>query len=137
MSKAIPTIQKFMTCNPVFIDGLATINEAQKLMKEKHIRHLPVMLEDQVWGVITDRDIKMASSFIKINLQDTLVKDVAHSPAYVVQAQTPLDAVSEEMASKHYGCAIIEDNRKLVGIFTTVDACRAIGDILHQRYHGA
>ncbi len=137
MSKNIPTVQKFMTYNPVTIDAAATIEKAQQVMKEKQIRHLPVLLDGEIWGVITDRDVKMASSFIKINLKDTLVKDVAHAPAYVVHANTPLDMVGEEMASKHYGCAIIQDNNKVVGIFTTVDACRAIGDILHQRYHGA
>jgi acetoin utilization protein AcuB len=37
------------------------------------------------------------------------------------------------MAAKKYGSAIVMQNGKVVGIFTTVDACQALADLLQTR----
>jgi acetoin utilization protein AcuB len=37
------------------------------------------------------------------------------------------------MAEHKYGCAVVMQNDKLVGIFTTVDACRAFAEMLNGR----
>jgi acetoin utilization protein AcuB len=37
------------------------------------------------------------------------------------------------MADRKYGSAVITQHDKVVGIFTTVDACRAFADLLHTR----
>ncbi len=134
MSKAIPTIQKFMSYNPQSIDASATIAAAQDLMKQKNIRHLPVVADGKVLGVVSDRDIKLAMSLIGVNPK-AFVKDIIQHAVYSVSPQTPLDHVVDEMALKHYGSAIVEDNHKLVGIFTATDALKAVSDILHQRHH--
>lgn len=36
------------------------------------------------------------------------------------------------MAKKHFGSAIVMENAKLVGIFTTVDACRALSEFIES-----
>jgi uncharacterized protein YjaG (DUF416 family) len=40
------------------------------------------------------------------------------------------------MAEKKYGSAVVISNHKVVGIFTTVDACAALADLLHSRLKG-
>ena len=52
---------------------------------------------------------------------------------YTVAPETPLDEVVLKMAEHKYGCAVIAQNEKVVGIFTTVDACRAFAEMLHGR----
>ena len=37
------------------------------------------------------------------------------------------------MVHHKYGCALVEDNGKVVGVFTTVDAMRAFADLLETR----
>ncbi len=135
MSKAIPTVQKFMTYNPVTINASKTIAEAQSLMKEKQIRHLPVMDENKIVGIVTDRDVKLVLSLVLASPQSLKIKDIMHSSVYTVHPETPIDQIADEMASKRYGCAVVEDNHKIVGIFTTVDALKVVSDICHQRYH--
>jgi acetoin utilization protein AcuB len=51
-----------------------------------------------------------------------------------VSPDSPLDEVALEMAENRYGSAIIVQDKKVVGIFTTVDACRALAAILETRH---
>lgn len=135
MSKSVPTIQKYMTYEPVSIDGAFSIAEAQNLMKEKNIRHLPVMNGNKVIGIVSDRDILQATSLIDINPHKIAIEDICQRHVYSTTPETPLDHVVDEMAKNHYGCAVIMQNGKLVGIFTTVDVCTALAEVLRQRSH--
>ena len=131
-----PVVAKFMTTQPFLIEEEKTLQEAQKIMVEKEIRHLSVVSDGEVVGIISERDIKMAAGLIGSDPRKMIVRDVCHENVYEVSPDAKLHDVAKEMAEKHYGCAVVVQNNKLVGIFTTVDACRAIVDILQQRYHG-
>lgn len=135
MSKNIPIIQKFMTCNPISIEGSFSVAEAQSLMKEKSIRHLPVMNGGKVIGIVSDRDIHQATSLVDVDPNKVAVEDICQTHVYSASPDTPLDYVAREMAEHHYGSAVIVQNGKLVGIFTTVDVCTALVQVLEQRYH--
>jgi acetoin utilization protein AcuB len=50
-----------------------------------------------------------------------------------VAPRAALDEVVSEMAQHKYGCAVVLDNGKVVGVFTTVDALRAFADLLETR----
>ena len=47
-----------MTKNPLVMTPAETIGQASELMAEKSIRQLPVVDDDVLLGVITDRDIR-------------------------------------------------------------------------------
>ena len=134
MSKEIPTVQKYMSYDPFFITAEKTVIEAQDLMKKHNIRHLPVLHDGEVIGILSDRDIKLAMSLIQA---DAMIKAgyICHDHVYHVEPETHIDQVAQVMAEKHYGCAVVLQNGKLVGIFTTVDACRALAEISRQRSH--
>jgi acetoin utilization protein AcuB len=51
---------------------------------------------------------------------------------YTVGPGTPLDEVVSTMAEKKFGSAVVVQNNKIVGIFTTVDACQALSDLSEQ-----
>ena len=61
MSKAEPMIQKFMTVAPFSIEADQSMEIAIDLIAKYKIRHLPVMNEGKVVGLISDRDLKLAS----------------------------------------------------------------------------
>ena len=135
MSKAEPQIQKFMTCQPHAIEASESVEVAAKMLVDLQIRHLPVMAGDKIVGVLSDRDIKTAMSLISANPVKLSVRDICHEHAYEVSPTALLHDVVLEMASKKIGSAIVVQNGKLVGIFTTVDVCRALASILDQRFH--
>ena len=133
MSKPIPTIQKYMTTTPHTIGSDQTIAKASGLMSEYHIRHLPVLRGGQLLGVLSDRDIKLIETFKDVDPTKLQVEEAMTEQPYTVEPETPLDTVVSTMAEHKYGSAVIVQNHKVVGIFTTVDACRALAELLTTR----
>jgi acetoin utilization protein AcuB len=133
MSKVIPTLSKFMTTMPHTIQLEQNIELAEKLMKDHHIRHLPVMQNDQIVGILSDRDIQLLKSFSSVDFKTTIVKDACTYHPYTTKPEASLDQVCREMASHKYGCALVIDNARLVGIFTWIDALNALSTLLETR----
>lgn len=131
--KQMPQIQKVMTPMPHTIGKDIPIETAFSLMREHRIRHLPVQDGGKLLGVLTDRDLKLASSFA--DSKGLTVEEVMTPDPYTVAPDAPLDRVVLEMSEHKYGCAIIQQgNGKVVGIFTSVDALRVLGETLHAFY---
>ncbi|HEU4581426.1 MAG TPA: CBS domain-containing protein [Polyangiaceae bacterium] len=133
MSKPIPTIQKYMTTTPLTIGSEQTIAKAASLMSEHHIRHLPVLHGGRLLGVLSDRDVKLIETFRDVDASKTRVEEAMTEQPYTVDPETPLDQVVRTMAEKKFGSAVVLQNQKVVGIFTTVDACQALSELLQTR----
>lgn len=133
MSKPIPQISKYMTTTPRTVDRHVTLAEASKLMRAENIRHLPVMAGDELVGIITERDIRFAESFSIVDANAATVYGAMAEALYTVAPETPLNEVVSTMAEQKYGSAVIVQNKQVVGVFTTVDACRAFAELLETR----
>lgn len=133
MSKPIPTIQKYMTTTPHTIGSDQTIAKAAAVMSEHHIRHLPVLRGGRLLGVLSDRDVKLIEGFRDVDATKTKVEEAMTEQPYTVEPDAPLDQVVSTMAEKKLGSAVILQNQKVVGIFTTVDACQALSELLQTR----
>lgn len=131
--KAIPHVQKYMTYVPKTIDHDQTVGHAKDLMKKLHVRHLPVMRDGQLIGVLTERDINLVLQFVSANPEKLKVEDACSAEPYSTGPMTPLNEVASYMAEKKIGSALIVDNGKLIGIFTEIDAFRALADIFETR----
>jgi CBS domain-containing protein len=51
----------------------------------------------------------------------------------IVNIETKLDEVCLEMAEKKIGSVLIQDNHKLVGIFTWIDALKIMDELMNTR----
>ncbi len=131
--KQIPKIEKFMTPMPHTIGKDIPVGKALDLMRTHRIRHIPVQDAGKLVGVVSDRDIKLAGSFV--STEELKVEDVMTPDPYTIRPGTSLDEVVSEMAEHKYGCAIVaQDNGKVVGLFTVVDGLRAFKEVLHENY---
>lgn len=133
MSKSIPVVQKYMTYVPKSIGFDRPISLAINLMNEMQIRHLPVLKEGKLVGVLTDRDIKLITSFKDVNPETTVVEEACTFDPYFTKPSTPMNEVVSQMANKKYGCAVVVDNGKLVGILTETDVYKAFSELLETR----
>lgn len=135
MSKAMPKISKYMTTLPHSINFECTVNEAVKVMEHRRVRHLPVMKNQKILGIVSDRDIKSIFAFAGADPDVIKVGDICSDYPYITQPNALINEVATEMAAKKFGSALVLDNGKLVGIFTATDACQALSDICEQRFH--
>ena len=133
MSKPIPQVQKYMTYTPHTIGADQPMTQAHKMMREHRIRHLRVLAGGKIVGILSDGDLNLIETLKDVNPQEVRVEDAMTQVPYTVTPETPLDEVVNEMAEHKYGCVVVMQNEKVVGIFTTVDACRAFAEMLHGR----
>lgn len=133
MSKAIPTIQKYMTTSPHSIGVDQPLTQAHAFMKKHDIRHLPVLSAGKLVGMLTDRDLHLIESLEHVDPKTVTVEDAMTTSVYSVAPDAPLDEVVGTMGQRKFGSAVVMQNDKVVGIFTTVDLCRAFVEMLHGR----
>ncbi|MCC6213509.1 MAG: CBS domain-containing protein [Polyangiaceae bacterium] len=133
MSKPVPPVRKYMTTTPVTTTLTTTIAAASKAMKAESIRHLPVVDDGRVVGLLSDRDIALIEGLVGVDPEVVAVRDAMATEPYSVGPDTPITEVAATMASKKYGSAVVVQNGKVVGMFTTVDACQVLAEVFETR----
>jgi acetoin utilization protein AcuB len=125
-------VRDYMTKDPLTVESKTTLADAQHLMREKHIRHLPVVDGGKLVGVVSDRDLNFTESMHEVD-PATVTVDASMSPEpFTVAPDTSLEKVADTMAKNKYGSVMVLEGDKLVGVFTTVDGMRALADVLRS-----
>lgn len=133
MSKPIPQIARYMSPTPHTIGQDQTLARAHQVMREHRIRHLPVLSAGRLVGVLSERDLALIETLKDVDPTKVLVEDAMTQAPYTVSPDAPLDEIVSTMAEHRYGSAIVVDNERVVGVFTTVDAMAAFAELLHTR----
>ena len=98
-----------------------SLAQAEIYMKECDIRHLPMIENDQVVGLVSERDLLRYREDTRY--RNLTLADVINRPPFVVSDTEPLESVLGIMAKNKYGSALVTNpNSQLIGIFTTTDA---------------
>ena len=135
-------VSRSMTRKVITVDPDKTVFEAQELMANNHIRHLPVVGQNQqLIGIVTDRDIRSALpyDFIKescspeqrekicsLTVKDIMAGDlITVSPTYTIQ-----DALLMIQNSKVGALPVVEEDGRLTGILSVRDLLRAFINVL-------
>jgi len=123
-----------MTTVLVTVSPEAPVAEAQHLMRHRRIRHLPVVENGRLAGIITDRDVRttlpspatsLAAGEVRYLLDRLLVERVMTRPVITVGAGVAIaDAVRLVLAHRFGALPVLEGDR-LVGIITETDLLRA------------
>ncbi|MEE4186771.1 MAG: CBS domain-containing protein [Gammaproteobacteria bacterium] len=136
--KKIPTIKTVMTAFPYSVQPNASLHQALEFMRQHNIRHLPVTRQDELLGLISDRDIKLVlgPDFAYPDPDSVSVGDIMRADTYVVDLDERLDNVLQHMAEHHVHAAVVTRQGKLAGMFTTSDVCRSFVASLREPFNG-
>lgn len=134
--KRIPQIKSVMTTFPFSVEAQASVSEALEFMREHRIRHLPVTEDGEVVGLVSDRDIKLmlGPDFAYPAADELKVRDAMVPDPYAVEFDARLDSVLAYMAREHVGSVVVMRHGRLVGMFTTSDACGAFAEFLRDQF---
>jgi acetoin utilization protein AcuB len=121
-------VARYMTPSPHTIGKDQPLAVARHLMRHEHIRHLPVLDAGKLVGVVSDRELGFMEALP--GAETFSVEDAAVPSTYAVAPEAPLDVVAAEMAELKVGSAVVMDGGRVVGMFTAVDALRALADVL-------
>jgi acetoin utilization protein AcuB len=133
MTKSIPRVRKYMTTDVQTIGDEQPMSVAHQMMRERRIRHLPVLHQGKLVGVVSDRDLRLIEALQELDPTKIAVSEAMTTDTYVVGPDASLNEVVEMMAAHKYGSAVVTDHGHVVGIFTTVDACSALAELLTTR----
>ena len=121
-------VSAFTTPCPKVVSPDASLEELEKLMKENRIRHIPVMENKRVVGIISERDIYFV---YRLGLSpDCRARDIMQKNPYQVDPETKISEVAFYMSENKYGSALVTDSKGELGIFTSTDALNALIEIL-------
>ncbi len=128
-------VRDWMTPNPITIDPKTTLPEAHKLMKECHIRRLPVVDRGKLVGIVTLGDIREAEpsdatalSIFELNYliaKLTVDRIMTRNPIVIPPEASMREAAQVMLEHKIGGLPVVE-NDKLVGIITESDIFRVL-----------
>ncbi len=112
----------------VTISTGATLEEANTLMWEQGIRHLPVVENGRVVGILTDRDVRLATSELSPMpyKPHTRVEEVMTTPVLTADPMDPVEEAARVMRDRKIGSLPVLDGRELVGIITGIDLLDAL-----------
>ncbi len=120
------TVQRFMTVAPVVIGSDRTLAEAHREMRERNIRHLPVVDGGTLVGVVSQRDLYLLETLRGVDPAAEKVREAMTPDPFTVPPDAPLAEVAATMAARKYGSAVVVDRGSVIGLFTTTDALRAL-----------
>jgi len=130
------SVKDMMTTSIITIKASDPAIKAKQLMAEKDIRHLPVLEDGKVVGILTDRDLKLAQAVTDDPQFDRhrTAGDICVHNAYSIGPDEPARNVLSYMATERIGSALVVDEAgAIVGIVTAVDACRTFARFLENQ----
>ena len=136
------TVEEFMTSELFTMSETDTVNDARKVMTERHIRHIPITdHEDRLVGLVTQRDILAATGPVSVSQEnkapdkgeaDTLLSDIMMKNVSVVDTNDSLRTAAMYMQSHKYGCLPVVSDGRLAGIITDSDFIAIAINLIEQ-----
>lgn len=103
-------------------------------MRKLHVRHLPVVRAGRPVGVVTDRDMFLVLTFNTLRALSMKVEAALTPDPFFTGPDASIAEVALQMVDRKYGSVLVMENGKLIGIFTSLDALRALADVFRREY---
>ena len=136
-------VRDWMTRKLVTLSPEASVGEALTLCRERRIRHIPILEEGRLVGIVSDRDLRdaspalgdaeRASALQKIRVGDVMTREVS-----TADPQDSIENVAQEMYELKIGslpvvaeAPVVDEGlavaeEELLGIVTSSDVMRAL-----------
>jgi acetoin utilization protein AcuB len=138
-------VSDWMTKKVITVGPDDYLSEAITLMKEKNIKHLPVVKSGRLRGIISDRDIKEYTPSkatcldiyeLHYLLAKTKIKELMTTKVITTSPDTPVEEAAMVLLDRNIDCLPVLDDGSLVGIISDRDIFHALVDITGVRHGG-
>jgi acetoin utilization protein AcuB len=128
-----PSIVEYMSPTPCCIGREQVLTTAREMMRQHEIRHLPVLDGGRLVGVVSDRDLGLVETLREVDPRNVTVEEAMTADPLTVPPTMPLVDAARIMHAHRIGSVIVVERGKVVGVFTTTDALRALAHELAGR----
>lgn len=141
-------VRELMTATPMTIDPEAPVETAAAVMRERGLRHLPVVdREGRLIGMLTDRDLRSAmfgpalAEYLPATqggrlralascLDEVQVAHVMTWGVVTIGPEAPVAQAAAIMADARIGSLPVVESKRLIGIVTEYDVLKALAATL-------
>jgi len=130
-------VSKIMTTEILSVNITQSLREVDAIIKDQHIRHVPVVSGDKVIGMLSKTDLQKISfvntidgdglttaMYENLSIDQVMTKDITT----VNQDDTILD-VATILSKNEFHALPVTDGENLVGIVTTTDLVKFLIDL--------
>jgi acetoin utilization protein AcuB len=135
----VPTVRDLMVSPPITVEASTMLLDAALTFRSSSIRHLPVLQDGKLVGLLTDRDIQRCAPSRLIPVTEdiyngvfagnTVERVMTREPRTVPPDLSLTEAISQ-MQQARYGCLLVMEQDQLVGILTRSDLVDALQRLL-------
>ncbi len=128
-------VREIMMGSPVTLKPEDTLDLANDVISLGRIRHIPVVEDGRLVGLLSERDLIGAAATTIFGLKQKsksallksfLIKDVMKKRLVTVTPETPIKDAARLMKEKKIGCVPVVSEGALVGLVTTTDILRYV-----------
>lgn len=128
-------VREIMMGSPVTMKPEDTLGLANDVISLGRIRHIPVVEDGRLVGLLSERDLMGAAATTIFGLKQrsrsallksVLVKDVMKKRVVTVKPDTSIKETARLMKEKKIGCVPVVNEGNLVGLVTTTDILRYV-----------
>ncbi len=133
-------VRSRMTADVLTVSPATSLGEALRITRERDIRHLPVLENGRLLGIVSDRDLRLAAppvwasgtdyDELRATFEKKTVGEVMTSQAIASTTEdTPIEDAARLLYEHRIGCLPVMRATELVGILTETDVMRAFVDL--------
>lgn len=111
---------------------------ARRLMQDAKVGRLPVILDEELVGMVTSKDLmrvlidfrkKVPEKYQKSQIKDVYVEDIMSENPLAISPDASIAEVADIMMDTGYNGLPVVDNGKVIGIITQTDILKLISDL--------
>ncbi len=134
-------VRDIMTTEVVSVQETDTLLDAALIFARSTLRHLPVLREKKVVGIITQRDLRgyapgllsgVTSEQYQNVMETTSIARVMARNIHTVKPDQPVVEAVELLFNHRIGCLPVVENEELAGIVTTTDMLGVMVRLLRE-----
>jgi len=127
------SVADFMTKDLVTVREADDVALAESLLRLGGIRHLPVVREGKLVGLLTHRDVLRSGESGRPAARDQPVSEVMTREVVTVSPTTGLAQAAHTLLDRKFGCLpVCDEEGTLVGIVTEADFVRFAADVVQD-----
>lgn len=121
-------VREVMATHPITVRPHETARHAYQLMRDNRFRHLPVMEDGRLVGILSDRDLRPV--LLSPGLARARVRELMSEDLTTVGPDTPIEEAASLLVVKKIGCLPVVAQGQLVGIVTETDLLAVLVELL-------
>jgi acetoin utilization protein AcuB len=135
-------VRDFMTTEVTTLQESDSLLDAAMVFVRSSFRHLPVLRDKKLVGVITERDVKQfapsllgrtsADEYNQI-METTPISRVMSRELVTLEPEHSMREAAEIMHSKRIGCLPVVEGEELAGLLTTTDMVALLIQIMRDK----